>query len=197
MHEPPQEQFPPRRQGMSPWIIVLIVLGGCGTIGIAVIAIVAAILFPVFAQAREAARSASCQSNLKQISTAILMYAQDYDEVLPPKSNWQDGVDPYVRNPAVYTCPSAPGLPNAYAYNSRLDRRSMDDIPFPAAQPMVFESHLGARNGSDELGSFALRHFGEQSGNVAYADGHVRRERAPPPAEPDGPLEDEEEVEEE
>src|SRR5919202_6367469 len=46
---------------------------------IAIIAILAAILFPVFAQAREKARSASCQSNLKQLGTAILMYSQDYD----------------------------------------------------------------------------------------------------------------------
>ncbi len=48
---------------------------------IAIIAILAAILFPVFAKAREKARTASCQSNLKQLATAFLMYAQDYDEV--------------------------------------------------------------------------------------------------------------------
>jgi prepilin-type N-terminal cleavage/methylation domain-containing protein/prepilin-type processing-associated H-X9-DG protein len=47
---------------------------------IAIIAILAAILFPVFAQAREAARKASCESNLKQIGLALHMYAQDYDE---------------------------------------------------------------------------------------------------------------------
>ncbi|UCH35722.1 MAG: prepilin-type N-terminal cleavage/methylation domain-containing protein [Armatimonadota bacterium] len=50
---------------------------------IAIIAILAAILFPVFARAREAARKATCLSNLKQIALAALMYAQDYDEVLP------------------------------------------------------------------------------------------------------------------
>ncbi len=49
---------------------------------IAIIAILAAILFPVFARAREKARAASCQSNLKQIATALMMYTQDYDEVL-------------------------------------------------------------------------------------------------------------------
>ena len=50
---------------------------------IAIIAILAAILFPVFAQAREKARQAACQSNLKQIGTAVMMYVQDYDETMP------------------------------------------------------------------------------------------------------------------
>src|SRR5436190_12490093 len=51
---------------------------------IAIIAILAAILFPVFAQAREKARSAQCLSNLKQVAMATRMYSQDYDEVLVP-----------------------------------------------------------------------------------------------------------------
>src|SRR5579864_2083597 len=50
---------------------------------IAIIAILAAILFPVFAQAREQARKTSCLSNQKQISTGFLMYVQDYDETFP------------------------------------------------------------------------------------------------------------------
>jgi len=50
---------------------------------IAIIAILAAILFPVFSQARESARVTSCLSNMKQIGLAIRMYTQDYDEVLP------------------------------------------------------------------------------------------------------------------
>ncbi len=51
---------------------------------IAIIAILAAILFPVFAQAREKARQTTCTSNLKQIGTAFMMYVQDYDETYPP-----------------------------------------------------------------------------------------------------------------
>src|SRR5262245_19496294 len=49
---------------------------------IAIIAILPAILFPVFAQARERARATSCLSNLKQLGLATMMYAQDYDETL-------------------------------------------------------------------------------------------------------------------
>jgi prepilin-type N-terminal cleavage/methylation domain-containing protein len=50
---------------------------------IAIIAILAAILFPVFAQAREKARQTACLSNVKQLGTGVMMYAQDYDETLP------------------------------------------------------------------------------------------------------------------
>jgi prepilin-type N-terminal cleavage/methylation domain-containing protein/prepilin-type processing-associated H-X9-DG protein len=60
---------------------------------IAIIAILAAILFPVFAQAREKARAISCLSNCKQISTAQMMYSQDYDEQIVPwyQRNYVDG----------------------------------------------------------------------------------------------------------
>lgn len=54
---------------------------------VAIIAILAAILFPVFAQAREKARAAACLSNEKQIALAFIMYAQDYDETVAPIVN--------------------------------------------------------------------------------------------------------------
>ena len=82
---------------------------------IAIIAILAAILFPVFAQAREKARQTSCLSNMRQMGLAIMMYAQDYDERLPLAAsatetgflNWHHFVDPYVKNKQIWVCPSA------------------------------------------------------------------------------------------
>lgn len=65
---------------------------------IAIIAILAAILFPVFAQAREKARAITCMSNLKQLGTAYMMYVQDSDEVFPRRDNG-DGIDPSVPGP--------------------------------------------------------------------------------------------------
>jgi len=79
---------------------------------IAIIAILAAILFPVFAQAREKARAITCVSNAKQIGLGWLMYAQDYDEILPMinvhrldatsgqvvKEYWIELIYPYVKN---------------------------------------------------------------------------------------------------
>ncbi len=63
---------------------------------IAIIAILAAILFPVFAQAREKARQTSCLSNMKQIGLGIVQYVQDYDETLPRSTFYKDPTDPYA-----------------------------------------------------------------------------------------------------
>jgi prepilin-type N-terminal cleavage/methylation domain-containing protein/prepilin-type processing-associated H-X9-DG protein len=57
-------------------------------VGIAIISILAALLFPVFARAREKARQASCLSDEKQIAAAVLMYMSDYDETLPFVLDW-------------------------------------------------------------------------------------------------------------
>src|SRR5579862_3599835 len=91
---------------------------------IAIIAILAAILFPVFAQAREKARQASCISNLKQLGLAFLQYEQDYDETLLPAERFhfidqnsngtftgQSALEPYIKNHpqqskgTVWVCP--------------------------------------------------------------------------------------------
>jgi prepilin-type N-terminal cleavage/methylation domain-containing protein/prepilin-type processing-associated H-X9-DG protein len=102
---------------------------------IAIIAILAAILFPVFAQARAKARQTACLSNMKQIGTGLMMYVQDYDETLPGNHssdgyaagvnqdlgwngpvragvpatyrNWARDVQPYIKNFGIYKCPSA------------------------------------------------------------------------------------------
>jgi prepilin-type N-terminal cleavage/methylation domain-containing protein/prepilin-type processing-associated H-X9-DG protein len=99
------------------WIELLIV--------IAIIAILAAILFPVFARARENARRASCQSNLKQSALGMMMYTQDYDERMPygwsgyslylngsSPYAWADSLQPYLKSTQVLQCPSETNSPN-------------------------------------------------------------------------------------
>jgi prepilin-type N-terminal cleavage/methylation domain-containing protein/prepilin-type processing-associated H-X9-DG protein len=88
---------------------------------IAIIAILAAILFPVFAQAREKARMTGCISNMRQIGTSLMMYVQDYDETYPyirfheasaakgvPCYTWRNAIAPYLKNIDVLGCPSNP-----------------------------------------------------------------------------------------
>ena len=77
---------------------------------IAIIAILASILFPAFARARENARRASCQSNLKQIGLAVMMYTQDYDEKAFGTQQgvwWTTPYEPYLKSSQVLECPSA------------------------------------------------------------------------------------------
>jgi len=79
---------------------------------IAIIAILAAILFPVFAQAKLAAKATSCLSNLRQLNTSFVMYQGDNDDQFPLSAYgtatstiiWHDMVDPYVKNKQVWLC---------------------------------------------------------------------------------------------
>ncbi len=73
---------------------------------ISIIAILAAILFPVFARARESARRSTCASNLQQIGVALNMYAQSYDGRYPKKNNEFAPVFRYVGNIDIFYCPS-------------------------------------------------------------------------------------------
>jgi len=87
---------------------------------IAIIAILAAILMPVFAKAREKARQASCTSNMKQIALAFAIYAQDYDGAYVvrymddhnpnggwSRRNWNVIILPYTKNSQIFRCPSS------------------------------------------------------------------------------------------
>lgn len=104
---------------------------------IAIIAILAAILFPVFAQAREKARQASCSSNVKQLGTGLMMYVQDHDEMFPranmdvnaatcaaaPGGCWSTGfvfwpqlAQAYLKNFGVFLCPSGDQASRNFAF---------------------------------------------------------------------------------
>jgi len=91
---------------------------------IAIIAILAAILFPVFAQAREKARQTSCLSNQKELGLSVLMYVQDYDQNFPSglqndwwNDTWYVLTQPYIKNLQILRCPSDPvnTVPAAYS----------------------------------------------------------------------------------
>lgn len=115
----------PRRAGFT--LIEMLVV-------IAIIAVLAAMLFPVFARARAKARSTRCVANLKQIGNALMMYCDDYDECspwaidcadqnapeiwagFPQYQAWipymprlKDALDPYIKNAEIWHCPSDTG----------------------------------------------------------------------------------------
>jgi prepilin-type N-terminal cleavage/methylation domain-containing protein/prepilin-type processing-associated H-X9-DG protein len=133
---------------------------------IAIIAILAAILFPVFAQAREKARQANCISAFKQINLALIMYAQDYDETIPrirfwefsgfcnsnaKSATWKGALTPYVKSYDFWKCPSNPR--NSFA-SEDVDKNIKVSY---ACNGVIFHGH---RN-TDKTPPRTLASFGE------------------------------------
>ncbi len=169
---------------------------------IAIIAILAAILFPVFARARENARKSTCQSNLKQIGTSVMMYTQDYDETLPrtyfavpaPAGNqsWAMILQPYVKNTQAFDCPSAtirwPGTWNgeSIGYGMSLyfeSSQAMAAIAKPAETVLVGDgNNFRIKPLGHSLESYAasrlVQYRHSEVGNVAFVDGHVKALKA-------------------
>ncbi len=104
---------------------------------IAIIAILAAILFPVFAQAKAAAKKTACLSNERQVGTSLMLYTGDADDTLPavydPQggyglalgfmdpaagNNWASAIYPYVKNLPVFTCPASTPRTGAGGYDA-------------------------------------------------------------------------------
>lgn len=141
---------------MTVAAICLVVFGGL----FVVVTILAAILFPVFARARENALRISCQSNLKQIGLATMLFAQAHQERFPTgttTSEWQSQLFPYARTNAIFQCPAEPGA-EGYEINPKLSGVSLYQLSSPAQTPLCFEHRD--------------RHL--RGCNILFADGHVR-----------------------
>jgi prepilin-type N-terminal cleavage/methylation domain-containing protein/prepilin-type processing-associated H-X9-DG protein len=126
MHHSLIDARAPRRSRRAFTLIELLVV-------IAMIAILAALLFPVFAQAREKARQTSCLSNLRQLSAAMHMYADDSDGLFPPAVarqsrlqqnyfliSWMALLQPYTKNLGVFICPTSGHTSQEYLNNNDL-----------------------------------------------------------------------------
>ena len=154
---------------------------------ISIIAILAAILFPVFSRARENARRASCLSNMKQIGLGMLQYAQDYDEryygathvenpaaLIPLLAGigWAGGVYPYVKSAQVYKCPndtnegSGANVPVSYALNSYAATTTLAAHQYPSLGILFSEISGTSINVANPM----------EAGSPTYSaidDGHV------------------------
>lgn len=127
---------------------------------IAIIAILAAILFPVFAQAKESAKSAACLSNGRQIGTGFMMYLSDNDDCFPLPSypvaisSWTSTIQPYVKNTQILRCPTdastnwSSGRVSSYFMNAWLTNnapvtyRQYSSLQAPASLIYLTESSM-------------------------------------------------------
>ena len=152
---------------------------------IAIIAILAAILFPVFQKVRENARRASCQSNLKQLSLALIQYNQDADEKFPAGGNgsglgWGAEVYTYVKSTGVYKCPDDPtpsatnlegngetDVPVSYGMNSNLGKQSLAQMNASASTVLLFETQGAQADITNPANDSGLTHgvYASPSGN--------------------------------
>lgn len=122
---------------------------------IAIVAVIAAILFPVFATVRERGRRTVCQSNLKQIALAMQQYVQDDGGVYPPEAylgwnadgtprnsvEWFHLVYPYVKTRQAFYCPSAPA--DAPAHTEGVNWENWDFVDYIYDTPWLNKFHEG------------------------------------------------------
>lgn len=161
---------------------------------VAILAILAGILLPVFAQARENSRRISCISNLKQIATAMQMYMQDNDQNYPPVLTNDDGTNGWswelqgiAKSEELFQCPSEPndalkGFTD-YWMNSKLLGLQEAKVNFPTVTILFGDGDGNAAGyvkpstdidyGNWEPNAdYAMRHLG--GANYAFADGHAK-----------------------
>ena len=121
----------------------------------------------------ERARANQCINNLKQIYAAVELYAQEWDDRLPPVGNWNNAVDLFIRNKKVWECPSPPGdARTSFAVNLRLSGLSRAYVKSPESTVLLFESVAGHNlAGGPELLPDPPRH--RAGHNITFVDGHV------------------------
>lgn len=183
MQPPPSNQPPyagppqatPPRKGFPAWGWALV---GCGCLSLLIVPILAAILFPVFAKARDTARRVSCLSNEKQMGLALMQYAQDNDNLLPSRPDWMDATKTYLGgNEQAFHCPTAAGQDLSkygYAFNSSLKSKNVTKMTSPETVPMVYDSDNLARNATDAGSSLPNPPRHSDGNNIVFADGSAR-----------------------
>ena len=164
----------PKKNNLT-WLWIVLGVGcGCGIFGVI---IMAAILFPVFSQARIRAKSISCMSNIRNLGTAVQMYVQDYDDNFPVADKWTERIYPYYKNYNITRCPSVSTTDNGqygYAYNDKIAGVNLGKIKNPAIYSLIYDSSNLQKNAHDAFTSLPVPARHGNGNVVTYVDGHVK-----------------------
>jgi prepilin-type processing-associated H-X9-DG protein len=135
------------------------------------IPVMAAMLLPALAQAKQKAQRINCVNNMKQLGLAVRMYALSHNDQFPPAASWCDAIQGGTGSTKVFQCPTEPGRLSAYAFNAKLDGKKESEINPQTV--LLFESDAGW-NGSGGPGELKPHQHSSRSVNVALADGSVQ-----------------------
>lgn len=141
----------------------------------------AAILFPVFSQAKLAAKKTQALSNVKLQSLALILYTADNNDRLPIADRWMDAVQPYAKQESIFkSLEATPEDPNDYgfAFRKEFEKKKVADFADAATRVMVFDSTILSRNANSGLETLPIPgRYGTSSkrGNMfGFMDGHAK-----------------------
>jgi len=140
----------------------------------------------LLAPQRAKARVVQTLSNVKQLCTALVVYAADHDQHLPEADKWMDQTTLYTKRQDILRSPAAPELEYGYAFNKALDKMNLKKIRNPSTVVLVFSSKLGTRNAAGGPEAVADPPRFPQGNVYGFCDGHAEIRRDVPNFAPGG-----------
>lgn len=153
----PDMQPPKKNNNRVLWLVLIVVCGGGCLI---MFPIMAAILFPVFSQARHAATATAALTNAKQLATAALMYAADHDDKLFPSEPYGVVLKPYLSDPKVARSPLSQ---RNFSFNEKMLGADLSRVENAETVVLFYDGLSGQLT------------FTQRSSVVSYANGAARR----------------------
>ena len=156
----------------------------------AIISILASLMFPVFSRARGKAVETACLSNIYQINLAAIMYAQDNDGMMCPGDGpWGETLQPYIKNYDVLRCSLKPQYPAGFALNYWMSAHNISDVDYPVQVIIFADATVPAAwylypktvadpdpdGNPDTVGSTLDFRHNNESANFSFCDGHCKR----------------------
>jgi prepilin-type processing-associated H-X9-DG protein len=155
------------------YAITGIIIPAVITVLIPILAILAAIAFPALSQARNKALQVMCASNERQLTLALITYANDSSGQLP-EEKWMDVIKEkgMIQDEKVFTCPD--GMEQAASYVLNKNIKNLNEVKNPVRTVLIFEanSNIEGRGGPDDI-LFPHKHGMTEGGNIGFVDGHT------------------------